>query len=397
MKTSIPPLSPPSSLAKLFNRLRLLVPSLLLLIAAILLLLLLLRSDPPHFISSVNSNPSHPTRPPLSSIVPDHDHPAPAFNRSPPGPPKPNLSLFVHEMDDPELLRAVSKPPYNAHRVPDGAVPKVAFMFLTRNALPLAPLWEKFFEGHRGLYSIYVHSHLTNNNLVRSKQSVFHGRIIPSKVVKWGRVNMIEAERRLLASALLDTLNQRFVLLSDSCIPLFNFSTIYSYLINSTKSSYIEVYDSRGKTGRGRFRPILKPLITIRQWRKGSQWFEVDRYIATRVVSDRTYFPAFQRSCKRKACYADEHYLPTFANIKFRERNAGRSLTWVDWTKGGAHPGRFVRPSVTPKFLEKMRFGSECEYNGKKSHVCYLFARKFTSHALERLLWFAPKVMRFDD
>uniref|UniRef100_A0A7N1A1W7 Uncharacterized protein n=1 Tax=Kalanchoe fedtschenkoi TaxID=63787 RepID=A0A7N1A1W7_KALFE len=183
MNTSIPQLSPPSSLAKLLNHLCLLVPSLLLLIAAILLLLLL-RSDPPHFmISSINSNPSHPTRPPLSSVVPYHDLPAPASNRSPPGPPKPNPSLFVHEMDDPELLQVVSKPLYNAHRVPNGAVPKVAFMFLTRNALSLVPLLEKFFEGHRGLYSIYVHSHLTNNNLVRSNKFVFHGRRIPSKVI----------------------------------------------------------------------------------------------------------------------------------------------------------------------------------------------------------------------
>jgi len=48
--------------------------------------------------------------------------------------------------------------------------------------------------------------------------------------VEWGNVNMMEAERRLLSNALLDISNQRFVLISESCIPLFNFSTIYSYL-----------------------------------------------------------------------------------------------------------------------------------------------------------------------
>jgi hypothetical protein len=38
-------------------------------------------------------------------------------------------------------------------------VPKVAFMFLTRGDLPLAPLWERFFAGADGEhYSVYVHT-----------------------------------------------------------------------------------------------------------------------------------------------------------------------------------------------------------------------------------------------
>ena len=37
-------------------------------------------------------------------------------------------------------------------------IPKIAFMFMTRESLPLAPLWERFFKGHKGLYSIYIHS-----------------------------------------------------------------------------------------------------------------------------------------------------------------------------------------------------------------------------------------------
>ncbi|CAI0380169.1 unnamed protein product [Linum tenue] len=54
-------------------------------------------------------------------------------------------------------------------------------MFLTRGALPLAPLWEVFFRGHEGLYSIYVHN-LPNYNDTDPLDSVFYGRRIPSKV-----------------------------------------------------------------------------------------------------------------------------------------------------------------------------------------------------------------------
>ncbi|KAL5544821.1 hypothetical protein UlMin_008605 [Ulmus minor] len=212
--------------------------------------------------------------------------------------------------------------------------------------------------------------------------------------VRWGEANMVEAERRLLANALLDFSNQRFVLLSESCIPLYNFSTIYNYLMGTTKS-FVEVYDLPSPVGRGRYNSRMRPQIQISQWRKGSQWFEVDRDLALEVVADRRYFPIFRRHCLGR-CYTDEHYLPTFVTIKFPKRISNRTLTWVDWSRGGPHPSKFVRQDVTIGFLERLRHGSKCEYNGKNRNVCHLFARKFLPNALDRLLRFAPKVMQFD-
>ncbi|XP_052200645.1 glycosyltransferase BC10 [Diospyros lotus] len=301
-------------------------------------------------------------------------------------------SNLTHDMNDEELLWRASMTP-RIREPPFKRVPKVAFMFLTRGPVLLAPLWEKFFKGHQGFYSIYVHSD-PSFNLSEPENSVFYGRRIPSKGVEWGKVNMMEAERRLLANALLDVSNQRFVLLSESCIPLFNFSTIYSYLINST-STFVEAYDLPGPVGRGRYSHHMAPNITLRQWRKGSQWFEIDRQLALEVISDDKYFPTFKSYCKG-ACYADEHYLPTFVSSRFWERNSNRSLTWVDWSKGGPHPAKFIRTDVTVELLEKMRSRKECKYNGNVTRVCFLFARKFTPHALDRLLRFAPKVMQFN-
>ena len=210
--------------------------------------------------------------------------------------------------------------------------------------------------------------------------------------VQWGNVNMIEAERRLLANALLDFSNQRFVLLSESCIPLFNFSTIYSYLMNSTQD-YVMAYDDPSPVGRGRYSIHMFPAITLRQWRKGSQWFEMDRDLALEVVSDRTYFPVFQDHCKG-SCYADEHYLPTYVSIKHWEGNSNRSLTFVDWSRGGPHPATFLRSEVTVEFLESIR-SKKCKYNGDSINACFLFARKFLPSTLSRLLQLAPEVMHF--
>ncbi|XP_039040017.1 glycosyltransferase BC10-like [Hibiscus syriacus] len=299
----------------------------------------------------------------------------------------------MHDMDDKELLWRASMSP-RIGQYPFDRVPKVAFMFLTKGPVTLAPLWEKFFKGHQGLYSIYVHSD-PSFNLSEPEGSVFHGRRIPSQEVEWGNVNMIEAERRLLANAFLDFSNQRFVLLSEACIPLFNFSTVYSYLINSSRS-FVESYDLPGPVGRGRYNRRMRPQVTLHQWRKGAQWFEMDRDLALEVVSDQVYFPVFQKYC-RGACYADEHYLPTFITTKFGNKNSNRTLTWVDWSKGGPHPAKFIRTNVTVEFLERLRSQSQCEYNGNTTNVCHLFARKFSPDALYRLMKFAPKVMQFHE
>ncbi|XP_077253251.1 glycosyltransferase BC10-like [Tasmannia lanceolata] len=299
---------------------------------------------------------------------------------------------LMHEMNDEELLWKASMVP-RIRKYPFRRIPKVAFMFLSRGPLALAPLWEKFFKGNEGLYSIYVHTHPSINESAIPENSVFHGRRIPSKVVQWGTSSMLEAERRLLANALLDFSNQRFILLSESCIPLFNFSTIYNYLINSTET-YVQVFDEPGSVGRGRYNNRMNPRIKVDQWRKGAQWFEMDRNLAVEIVSDRIYFPIFERFC-RPACYGDEHYLPTFVNMRFGRRNSNRSLTWVDWSKGGPHPARFGRREVTIEMLERIRNGSECKYNGRNTSLCFLFARKFLPNALDRLIRFAPKVMGF--
>ncbi|XP_020594321.1 uncharacterized protein LOC110034394, partial [Phalaenopsis equestris] len=88
---------------------------------------------------------------------------------------KPPSSL-MHNMSDEELFRAASF----AKEYPFNGVPKVAFMFLTRGPLPLSPLWERFFKGNEGLYSIYVHS-LPGYKASFPPESVFYNRQIPSQ------------------------------------------------------------------------------------------------------------------------------------------------------------------------------------------------------------------------
>ncbi|KAF5949367.1 hypothetical protein HYC85_011360 [Camellia sinensis] len=94
----------------------------------------------------------------------------------------------------------------------------------------------------------------------------------------------------------------------------------------------------------------------------------MDRDLAVEVISDTKYFPLFRKHCKSPCC-ANEHYLPTFVSIRFSERNSNKSLTRVDWSKGGLHPAKFVRTGVTIEVLEKMRSGRKCEHNGNITNI----------------------------
>lgn len=213
--------------------------------------------------------------------------------------------------------------------------------------------------------------------------------------VYWGTTTMIDAEKRLLANALLDISNQRFVLLSESCIPLFNFTTIYKYLINSNLS-FLGSFDDPRSPGRGRYNPKMSPSINITDWRKGSQWFEVHRDLAVHIVSDTKYYRIFKTHCL-PPCYSDEHYIPTLVNILYPELNSNRSITWVDWSRGGPHPAKFGGNQITDEFLNQIRCRSKCLYNGNTvTSVCNLFARKFLPNALGPLLRISPLLLGFN-
>ncbi|EPS73540.1 hypothetical protein M569_01216 [Genlisea aurea] len=302
-----------------------------------------------------------------------------------------NLS---HRMTDDELFWRASLVPQKME-FPFKRVPKVAFMFLTRGPLPLLPLWERFFAGQdTEMYSVYVHA-LPGYVFNLSTSSVFSQRQIPSQHVEWGSISLVDAEKRLLANALLDFSNERFVLVSESCIPIYDFKTVYRYLVGS-KQSFIQSYDDPSRQGRGRYSSWMKPYVRLSEWRKGSEWFEMHRDLAVRIVSETKYYSVFRRYCK-PSCYPDEHYIPTYVAKFYGILNANRSVTYVDWSLMGPHPATFTAANVTRGFIESLRSNAtrRCSYNAGTTPVCFLFARKFDSGALQPLLDVASGTMGF--
>ncbi|KAJ8459453.1 hypothetical protein OPV22_032379 [Ensete ventricosum] len=279
--------------------------------------------------------------------------------------------------------------------------PKIAFMFLTPGSLPFEKLWETFFLGHEGRFSIYVHA---SREKPVHMSPLFVGRDIRSAKVVWGKISMVEAEKRLLANALQDSDNQHFVLLSDSCVPLHNFDYVYNYLMG-TNVSYIDTFWDPGPHGNARYTEHMLPEIEEKDFRKGSQWFSMKRQHALIVMADSLYFTKFKLYCKPgfdgRNCYADEHYLPTLFTKIDPHGIANWSVTHVDWSEGKWHPKSYRAEEVTYELLKnitsidesyhvtsdekKVEMLTPCVWNGSK-RPCYLFARKFLPEGLDKLM-----------
>jgi hypothetical protein len=130
--------------------------------------------------------PSPPPRPPPLQPPPSPPPPPAAPSTTPAFLAPPSDGAIVKSssnMTDEELLWWASMAPKVRGTPPFHRVPKVAFLFLVRGQMPLRPLWEKFFQGHEGLYSIYVHTYPSYTGSP-PEDSVFYGRRIPSQVIK---------------------------------------------------------------------------------------------------------------------------------------------------------------------------------------------------------------------
>ncbi|XP_054799333.1 glycosyltransferase BC10-like isoform X2 [Prosopis cineraria] len=253
--------------------------------------------------------------------------------------------------------------------------PKIAFLFLTPGTLPFEKLWHAFFQGHEGRFSVYVHA---SKEKPAHVSRYFVDRDVHSESVAWGRISMVEAEKRLLANALLDPDNQHFVLLSESCIPVRHFEFVYNYLLY-TNVSFLDCFVDPGPHGNGRYIEHMLPEVEIRDFRKGSQ-------------------PNMEGG---RNCYADEHYLQTFFHMIDPGGIANWSVTFVDWSEGKWHPRSFAPADITHDLLMKISSVTECPHytsDAQRSLVitpciwnglqrpCYLFARKFYPETLEKLL-----------
>lgn len=287
---------------------------------------------------------------------------------------------------------------YFFHRRPP---PKVAFLFLTNSDIVFSPLWEKYFHGHRQLFNLYVHAD-PYSVLELPPTPTFRGRFVAAKATQRASPTLISAARRLLATALLDDpSNQFFALLSQSCIPLHPFPTMYKTLLSDNAGphghhrSFIEITDNTSilhDRYYARGDNVMLPEVPYDQFRAGSQFFVLTRRHAIMVVRDMRLWKKFKLPClveRNCSCYPEEHYFPTLLDMQDPAGCTKYSLTRVNWTdQVEGHPHTYHPGEVSANLIRELR-----KSNAKYS---YMFARKFAPECLEPLMEIADSVILRD-
>ena len=307
-----------------------------------------------------------------------------------------DLALFRRAI----LSSSSAKPATSSffHRRP---APKVAFLFLTNSDIVFSPLWEKYFHGHRQLFNIYVHAD-PSSVLELTPTPTFRGRFVPAKATQRSSPTLISAARRLLATALLDDpSNQFFALLSQSCIPLHPFPTMYNALLSDNAGphgrhrSFIEIKDNDWVLHDryyARGDEVMLPEVPYDRFRAGSQFFVLTRRHAIMVVRDMRLWKKFKLPClikRRDSCYPEEHYFPTLLDMQDPEGCTKYSLTRVNWTdQVEGHPHTYRPGEVSANLIRELR-KSNATYS-------YMFGRKFAPECLEPLMAIADSVILRD-
>ena len=213
-----------------------------------------------------------------------------------------------------------------------GGDSKIAFLFLTYNNLKRPDVWNKFLDTQTGnpskyvdKFTIYLHAKEPQN----VTDLLLKGKHIPEHIETcWGCFGTVEANILMLKAALKNPLNKKFILVSESCIPIVSFDKFYKELMKDDKS-IINIFFNQMQ----RYDQINNPEFSKDKFTKSAaQGLVFNRNHAELLVNSLTQY---KNDWKNMEC-VDEHY---FCNIlreldlKFELTNKNNKFTFDVWDK----------------------------------------------------------------
>ena len=112
---------------------------------------------------------------------------------------------------------------------------KIALCFLIYDKINHEQIWYDYLKNiDPNKYNIYIH-YKTNKPLRYFEKYKLQNCI----ETQWGRLSIVLAQNLILKEALKDPLNQHFIWLSGSCIPIKSFNYVYNYL--DMEKSYFNI------------------------------------------------------------------------------------------------------------------------------------------------------------
>jgi hypothetical protein len=218
---------------------------------------------------------------------------------------------------------------------------KTALMFLTVGDINHSELWKKFIDEDK--FTVYIH---TKEEIT---DPYFKKFVIPEQIdTKWGEISLVKATLLLIKHALKNEDNNRFILLSDSTVPVKSSKYVYN-LSQSIKQNCFWVVNA------------LKNI--------SHQWFMINRVFASYLVNN-DYTKLYEH-----VNIPDEKYF-LFVCRKYRFTYKNFPTTYVNWNvktiredKKGRSPKTYNMISKRDLLLVKR---SSCMFMRKIDKNCNL-------------------------
>jgi len=219
---------------------------------------------------------------------------------------------------------------------------KVAFLFLTRDAVNQPEIWKEYLEQANGRACVYAHP--KNPELLNEESWLKKGVIDELHDTQWADVSLVRATLALLKAGLQDEDCTHFVLVSESCIPVRPFEELVrSFEFDSRSRMFVRSWEDERKSNVLRAQRVEK-LNGIRKELAHfqAQWMGLNREDAELLCQN-------DLTEKFEGSFApDEYYFATALAALGRpplQRVANRAITWTDWRKAGKHPEEFKKVS----------------------------------------------------
>jgi hypothetical protein len=207
---------------------------------------------------------------------------------------------------------------------------KIAFMFLTITNHKQPKIWEMFFKGHESKYNIYYHP----KSKVDVTQKLFKKCIIKN-IAETKRMYILDANLALMKAAYeADNDNYKFILVTDSCIPIRTFDYIYDKLIMDNRS-YIEWWKTHPFNDfANRYDIAVKETgfkFPHNKYKKHSAYFILNREYMKEIVDHKI------NNTKEYHFFVnlpagDEHFLSLLSGKQENEPNIiNYTVTGADW------------------------------------------------------------------
>eukprot|EP00798_Chlamydomonas_sp_ICE-L_P022984 gene22984-30172_t len=222
-------------------------------------------------------------------------------------------------------------------------------------------------------------------------KSIFYNRYIRGSVNTSGAYAMHALSKAfiaLLGAAVRDPLNQKFILLSESCLPLYPPEVMYAQLMAEGKSRINACgkghgYDAFLDDLDYRWQPLMDTqFFHKKHFRKSSQWVSLSRLHAELVVADRHVEEMFSRYCYGRedpergmtTCVSDEAYVGSLlaAYDLDNQTDCLGGLTYVEWPiehGSSSHPRTFVPWDITGDMISCIATAQIMQKGADKSKV----------------------------